>query len=108
MKAAAGPDAADDDADKPRNKKLDAVMNGGGDGSRRGSLVPPPPRSRQGSITIGGLERRGSYYDDGVTQRATVAVVTDDPEHKKNLKNQLSGVFDGSANANANANANFN
>jgi len=104
------PKPADDDddydMDKPRNKKLDAVMNG--DGSRRGSMVPPAPRSRQGSITIGGLERRGSYYDDGVTQRATVAVVTDDPEHKKNLKNQLSGVFDGSANANANANANFN
>jgi len=100
------PKPADDDddydMDKPRNKKLDAVMNG--DGSRRGSMVPPAPRSRQGSITIGGLERRGSYYDDGVTQRATVAVVTDDPEHKKNLKNQLSGVFDGSANANANAN----
>jgi len=79
------------DMDKPRNKKLDAVMNG--DGSRRGSLIPPPARSRQGSITIGGLERRGSYYDDGVTTRATVAVVTDDPEHKKNLKKTLSGVF---------------
>merc|ERR1719402_1353859 len=81
------------DMDKPRNKKLDAVMNG--DGSRRGSLIPPPARSRQGSITIGGLERRGSYYDDGVTTRATVAVVTDDPEHKKNLKKTLSGVFNG-------------
>jgi len=93
------PGEADEEADKPRNKKLDAVMNGG-DGSRRGSLVPPAPRSRQGSITIGGLERRGSYYDDGVTQRATVAVVTDDPEHKKNLKKTLSGVFDGSADSN--------
>jgi len=87
-------DDMDADTGKPRNKKLDVVMNG--DGSRRGSLQPPP-RSRQGSITIGGLERRGSYYDDGVTQRATVAVVTDDPEHKKNLKQSLSGVFDGSA-----------
>ena len=26
-------------------------------------------RSRQGSITIGGLERRGSYYDEDVTKR---------------------------------------
>ena len=25
--------------------------------------------------------------------RATVAMVTDDPEHKKNLKKSLSGVF---------------
>merc|ERR1719193_1566998 len=100
-KAARGGDDEDEEEyemGKPRNKKLDAVMNG--DGSRRGSLLPPPARSRQGSITIGGLERRGSYYDDGVTTRATVAVVTDDPEHKKNLKKTLSGVFndDGKAN----------
>jgi len=101
-KAARGGDDEDEEEEyemgKPRNKKLDAVMNG--DGSRRGSLLPPPARSRQGSITIGGLERRGSYYDDGVTTRATVAVVTDDPEHKKNLKKTLSGVFndDGKAN----------
>ena len=27
--------------------------------------------------------------------RATVAMVTDDPEHKKNLKKSLSGVFNG-------------
>jgi len=93
-------DEEDYEMGKPRNKKLDAVMNGGGgggDGSRRGSLLPPPARSRQGSITIGGLERRGSYYDDGVTTRATVAVVTDDPEHKKNLKKTLSGVFNGTS-----------
>jgi len=101
-KAARGGDDEEEEEEyemgKPRNKKLDAVMNG--DGSRRGSLLPPPARSRQGSITIGGLERRGSYYDDGVTTRATVAVVTDDPEHKKNLKKTLSGVFndDGKAN----------
>ena len=45
------------------NKNLDGAM-----GSRRGSATPTS-RSRQGSITIGGLERRGSYYDDDVTKR---------------------------------------
>jgi len=98
----ANPEPEEDDyvMDKPKNKKIASIVNGDGgsrrgsvDGSRRGSLIPPPPRSRQGSITIGGLERRGSYYDDGVTTRATVAMVTDDPEHKKNLKKSLSGVF---------------
>merc|ERR1719495_2608204 len=89
----AHPDEDEDEYEgKPRNRNLDAVRNGD-DGSRRGSLLAPPPRSRQGSITIGGTERRGSYYDDGVTTRATVAMVTDDPEHKKNLKQSLSGVF---------------
>jgi len=70
-----------------KNKLLDGAM-----GSRRGSQTPTS-RSRQGSITIGGLERRGSYYDDDVTKRATVAVVTDDPDHKDKLKKSLSAVF---------------
>jgi len=82
----------DGDGDIPSqliNKNLDGAM-----GSRRGSATgPAQPRSRQGSITIGGLERRGSYYDDDVTKRATVAVVTDDPEHKNKLKQSLSQVF---------------
>ena len=63
-------------------------------GSRRGSMVP---RSRGGSIQLGGAERRGSYYEEGVTQRATVAMVTDDPEHKKNVKAGLAGAFDDAA-----------
>lgn len=61
--------------------------------SRRGSLLLPESRSRQGSIQLGGAERRGSYYHDEVTTRASVAMVTDDPEHKKNLKNALAGAF---------------
>ena len=63
-------------------------------GSRRGSMIP---RSRGGSIQLGGAERRGSYYEEGVTQRATVAMVTDDPEHKKNVKAGLAGAFDDAA-----------
>lgn len=56
-------------------------------GSRRGSLIPGG-RSRQGSIALaGGGERRGSL-------RNTVAMVTDDPQHKKNLKAALAGAFD--------------
>jgi len=61
--------------------------------SRRGSLLLPETRSRQGSIVLGGTERRGSYYHDDVTTRASVAMVTDDPEHKKNLKTALAGAF---------------
>merc|ERR1712223_2114067 len=60
---------------KPKNKMLDAVSSD----SRRGSLVPPGSRrgSRQGSISLAGTERRGSYYGDDVSKRATVAVVVD-------------------------------
>jgi len=90
--AAADAAIAAEEANKPKNKNLDGALNGG---SRRGSLEPPAPRSRQGSITIGGLERRGSYYDEDVTKRATVAVVTDDPDHKDQLKKSLSAVFNG-------------
>jgi len=61
--------------------------------SRRGSLLLPETRSRQGSIVLGGTERRGSYYHEDVTTRASVAMVTDDPEHKKNLKTALAGAF---------------
>merc|ERR1712106_1192096 len=42
---------------------------------------------------LGGAERRGSYYHDEVTTRASVAMVTDDPEHKKKLKSDLAGAF---------------
>jgi len=70
--------------------------------SRRGSLLLPESRSRQGSIVLGGSERRGSYYHDEVTTRQSVAMVTDDPEHKKKLKSDLAGAFaeDGSGVAN--------
>jgi len=61
-------------------------------GSRRGSMIPA--RSRQGSLVLAGQERRGSLYDKDVTTRASVAMVTDDPEHKKNLKTALAGAFD--------------
>ena len=42
---------------------------------------------------LGGSERRGSYYHDEVTTRQSVAMVTDDPEHKKKLKSDLAGAF---------------
>merc|ERR1719348_350088 len=61
--------------------------------SRRGSLLLPESRSRQGSIVLGGTERRGSFYHDEVTTRQSVAMVTDDPQHKKNLKTALAGAF---------------
>ena len=59
---------------------LDAVSSD----SRRGSLVPPGSRrgSRQGSISLAGTERRGSYYGDDVSKRATVAVVVDGDKGK--------------------------
>ena len=66
---------------KPKNKMLDAVSSD----SRRGSLVPPGSRrgSRQGSISLAGTERRGSYYGDDVSKRATVAVVVDGQDKGK-------------------------
>ena len=76
------------------NKALMGLKGDSRAGSRRGSMVP---RSRGGSIQLGGAERRGSYYEEGVTQRATVAMVTDDPEHKKNVKAGLAGAFDDAA-----------
>merc|ERR1719232_1929838 len=79
---------------KAANKALMGLKGDSRAGSRRGSMVP---RSRGGSIQLGGAERRGSYYEEGVTQRATVAMVTDDPEHKKNVKAGLAGAFDDAA-----------
>ena len=38
----------------------------------------------------GGVERQGSYYGDDVTQKATVAMVVDDPEQKE----QMNSIFD--------------
>merc|ERR1719323_2415957 len=68
---------------KAVNKGLEGLKSdsrrGSTGGSRRGSLIPG--RSRQGSIALGGPDR------------ASVAMVTDDPEHKKNLKAALAGAF---------------
>merc|ERR1719291_795474 len=58
--------------------------------SRRGSLLPGQTRSRAGSIVIGTGSRRGSCLD---TNRATVAMVTDDPEHKSAMRDGLAGAF---------------
>merc|ERR1712123_533551 len=74
---------------KPAHKGLQGLKSD----SRRGSLLLPETRSRQGSIQPGGAERRGSYYHDEVTTRASVAMMTDDPEHKKKLKSDLAGAF---------------
>merc|ERR1719270_3035256 len=78
---------------KPKNKMLDAVSSD----SRRGSLVPPGSRrgSRQGSISLAGTERRGSYYGDDVSKRATVAVVVDGDKGKMNGEG---GVVNGQGN----------
>lgn len=65
--------------------------------SRRGSLSSrrgSSARSRAGSLSIGGVERRGSYYGEDVSKRSTVAVVVDDPDGKKNMEKALQGVFD--------------
>jgi len=64
-------------------------------GSRRGSGVPGlgTSRSRAGSIVIGTGSRRGSYFEDGTTKRATVAMVTDDPDHKAAMREGLAGAF---------------
>merc|ERR1719228_1073027 len=74
---------------KPVNKGLEGIKPD----SRRGSLKPGDSRrgsfqrSRQGSIALGSGERRGSL-------RSTVAMVTDDPQHKQNVKTALEGAFD--------------
>merc|ERR1719228_1199329 len=86
---------------KPGLDRLDSIRADAGSRrgsidslSRRGSLgVPGQARSRQGSLVLGGQERRGSYYDQGNTTRATVAMVTDDPEHKSAMKQGLQGAF---------------
>jgi len=77
---------------KPVNKGLEGVKSD----SRRGSLKASDSRrgsfqrSRQGSIALGSGERRGSL-------RSTVAMVTDDPQHKQNVKSALAGAFDDGA-----------
>lgn len=81
---------------KPKNPAIEAVMSD----SRRGSLIPngsrrgSGQRSRCGSISLGGVERRGSYYSEDVSKRSTVAVVVDDPEGKKQMTDALKGVFE--------------
>jgi len=60
--------------------------------SRRGSLLPGQTRSRAGSIVIGTGSRRGSCTSTN-TNRATVAMVTDDPEHKSAMREGLAGAF---------------
>merc|ERR1712088_595967 len=59
--------------------------------SRRGSLLGAT-RSRAGSIVIGTGSRRGSCSTT-TTNRATVAMVTDDPEHKSAMREGLAGAF---------------
>merc|ERR1719382_1258155 len=82
---------------KPVNKGLEGVKSD----SRRGSLKASDSRrgsfqrSRQGSIALGSGERRGSL-------RSTVAMVTDDPQHKQNVKSALAGAFDDGALSQAN------
>jgi len=90
------PEAYEKEMAKMKKGPLDALKSD----SRRGSLNrsdsmtgPLVNRSRQGSVVLGGTERRGSYYSEDVTTRASVAVITDDPEHKKNLKAGLAGAF---------------
>merc|ERR1719481_1937549 len=73
---------------KAVNKSLAGIQSD----SRRGSLIPG--RSRQGSIALGGPDR------------ATVAMITDDPENKKNLKVALAGAFEDSAISKGDANTN--
>ena len=63
-------------AEKPKNPKLEALTPENGAGSRRGSAS---------SVVLGGMERRGSYYGDDVSKKATVAMVVDDPDSKKNI-----------------------
>nr|XP_040575729.1 uncharacterized protein LOC121124624 isoform X9 [Lepeophtheirus salmonis] len=58
--------------------------------SRRGSSIGTTPR---GSISIGGTERRGSFYSDDVSKRNSVAIVVDDPDNKINMEKALNEVF---------------
>jgi len=81
-------DECSDPKKKPGLKTMDSLKLD----SRRGSMEGGSG-SRRGSILLGGGERRGSFYDEGVTTRASVAVITDDPEQKKKLKKDLDGVF---------------
>merc|ERR1719400_2697898 len=57
-----------------KNPNLDKLNNGSRAGSRRGSA----------DVILGG-SRRGSYYGDDITSKATVAMVVDDPESKDKI-----------------------
>ena len=57
-----------------KNPNLDKLADGAG--SRRGSAS---------SVILGGTSRRGSYYGDDISNKATVALVVDDPESKKKI-----------------------
>jgi len=70
--------------------------------SRRGSLLGAT-RSRAGSIVIGTGSRRGSCSTT-TTNRATVAMVTDDPEHKSAMREGLAGAFGDQGSAQSAAN----
>lgn len=57
-----------------KNPNLDKLNGGSRAGSRRGSA----------DVILGG-SRRGSYYGDDITSKATVAMVVDDPESKDKI-----------------------
>ena len=68
---------------KLKNPNLDRVSD-----SRRGSAASLGAGSRRGSassVTLGGVERRGSYYGDDISKKATVAMVVDDPDSKDKI-----------------------
>jgi len=56
-------------AERAKNPVVEEVVESMG-GSRRGSGT---------SVTLGGVERRGSFYSEDVTKKATVAMVVDEP-----------------------------
>jgi len=58
-----------------KNPALDGLMSAAG--SRRGSYQGSR-RGSAASVTLGGVERRGSYYSDDVSKKATIAMVVDD------------------------------
>ena len=59
---------------KKANPKIELIQSD----SRRGSLQTDSRRGSGSSITLAGLERRGSYYSEDVSKKATVAMVVDD------------------------------
>uniref|UniRef100_A0A0K2U280 Uncharacterized protein n=1 Tax=Lepeophtheirus salmonis TaxID=72036 RepID=A0A0K2U280_LEPSM len=76
---------------EPKNMaKAIKDRTGSGVSSRRGSSIGTTPR---GSISIGGTERRGSFYSDDVSKRNSVAIVVDDPDNKINMEKALNEVF---------------
>ncbi len=74
---------------KLKNPNLDRVSD-----SRRGSAASLGAGSRRGSassVTLGGVERRGSYYGDDISKKATVAMVVDDPDSKDKINALMDG-----------------